>query len=62
MFPEDKPYRKYQLLRYEPGKQGEPLVVDPRFNIDHPYGFIIGWSMINAKEGQRFTCQWEWSH
>jgi hypothetical protein len=60
LFPESRPYRKYQLVRYEPGKLGEPLVVEPRFHIDHPYGFIIGWSIVNAKKGQIYKCQWEW--
>ncbi len=59
LFPEDRPYRKYLLLKYEPEK-GDPKIVEARYNIDHPYGTIIGWSMVNVKKGQHYSCKWEW--
>ncbi len=60
LFPEDRPYRKYQLLRYESSDGGTPQAVESRYNIEHPYGYLIGWSLINAKEGEIYECQWEW--
>ena len=60
LFPEDRPYRKYQLLRYESIESGTPQTVEARYQIEHPYGYLIGWSLISAKAGEIYECQWEW--
>ena len=62
LFPEDKPYRKYTLLQYEPGEAGEPRLVEPRFVIDHPLVSIIAWSITNAQAGNVYECRWEWEY
>ena len=34
----------------------EPMT--PRYTIDHPYGQLIGWSVINPAKGQVYECRW----
>ncbi len=60
LFPDHKPYRRYDLLRYVPGDEGEPRHIEPRFVIDHPLGSIIAWSVTNARAGHVYECTWEW--
>lgn len=58
LFPEDHPYRTYQLLRYPGGGStaAEPMV--SRYTIDHPYGQLIGWSLINPEMRTVYECRW----
>ena len=58
LFPEDHPYRRYELVRYP---RGQPDAVEPltaRYTIDHPYGQLIGWSVIRPQEGSVYECRW----
>ena len=58
LFPEDHPYRTYQLLRYpfDNPAASEPLV--SRYTIDHPYGQLIGWSVLEPREKTVYECRW----
>jgi hypothetical protein len=29
-----------------------------RFTIDHPYGSLIGWSVINPERDHVYECRW----
>jgi len=58
LFPEDHPYSTYRLVRYPVDQSGPPVTMDPRFAIDHPYGTLIGWSVITPKEGMVYECRW----
>ena len=58
LFPEDHPYTSYRLVRYPVDQSGPPITMDPRFAIDHPYGTLIGWSVITPKEGTVYECRW----
>lgn len=58
LFPEDKPYSSYRLVRYPIDKSSAPVPMDPRFAIDHPFGSLIGWSVIMPKEGMVYECRW----
>lgn len=58
LFPEDHPYTSYQLVRYPADQSTPPTTMDPRFAIDHPYGNLIGWSVITPKEGMIYECRW----
>jgi hypothetical protein len=29
-----------------------------RFSIDHPYGFLIGWSVVDPEENRVYECRW----
>jgi predicted acylesterase/phospholipase RssA len=58
VFPEDHPYRRYQLVRYP---LSDPAAVEPmktRYEIDHPYGELIGWSVITPEPNTAYECRW----
>ena len=58
LFPENHPYRTYHLLRYP---QANPAAAEPlvsRYTIDHPYGQLIGWSVIAPQQGMVYECRW----
>lgn len=58
LFPEDHPYRRYDLVSYPRGnpEAAEPLTA--RYTIDHPYGALIGWSVIRPTMGSVYECRW----
>jgi predicted acylesterase/phospholipase RssA len=58
LFPEDHPYRSYRLLRYPEHDPDAAEPMTPRYTIDHPYGQLIGWSVINPAQGQVYECRW----
>jgi predicted acylesterase/phospholipase RssA len=58
LFPENHPYRTYRLLRYP---KGQPETAEPmtsRYTIDHPYGQLIGWSLISPESETVYECRW----
>jgi predicted acylesterase/phospholipase RssA len=58
LFPEDHPYRSYRLLRYPEQEPDAAQPMMPRYTIDHPYGTLIGWSLINPTKGMVYECRW----
>jgi hypothetical protein len=58
LFPEGRPYRSYSLVRYPADKSAPPQMMDPRNTIDHPYGSLIGWSVVNPQIGTVYECRW----
>jgi predicted acylesterase/phospholipase RssA len=58
LFPTDLPYRTYSLVRYPNDRSSPPEVMQARFMIDHPYGTLIGWSVINPKRDSTYECRW----
>ena len=58
LFPEDRPYRTYSLVRYLADKSERPQIMDPRNTIDHPYGSLIGWSVVNPQVDSVYECRW----
>ncbi len=58
LFPADSPYRTYSLVRYPADRKSPPEVMESRFTIDHPYGTLIGWSVINPKLDTFYECRW----
>lgn len=59
LFPEERPYRSYSLVRYPADKSAPPQTMEPRNTIDHPYGSLIGWSVVNAQVGTVYECRWK---
>ncbi|MEM8668842.1 MAG: patatin-like phospholipase family protein [Planctomycetota bacterium] len=58
LFPEDRPYQTYNLVQY-PSDRGEaPEVLESRYKIHHPYGSLIGWSVVNPEVGNVYECRW----
>jgi predicted acylesterase/phospholipase RssA len=60
IFPVNRPYTHYSLIRYP---EADPSLIqkfDTSYKIDHPRGSIIAWSIINPKLGYFYECQWEW--
>jgi hypothetical protein len=49
LFPHDRPYRHYSLVHYPAARTSAPEVMQARFGIDHPYGAMIGWFVINRE-------------
>jgi len=58
LFPEDHPYRTYRLTRYPRGRESEAEPLTARYTIDHPYGTLIGWSVIQPDPGSVYECRW----
>lgn len=58
LFPEDRPYLNYELVRYPIDRSKPPTVMNSRYRINHPYGSLIGWSVANPEVGQVYECRW----
>lgn len=58
LFPTERPYRTYNLVRYGSDRKSPPEIMESRFTIDHPYGTLIGWSVINPKLDTIYECRW----
>jgi predicted acylesterase/phospholipase RssA len=58
LFPEDRPYRTYNLVQYPADRSAAPSVLDSRYTINHPYGSLIGWSVVNPQIGNVYECRW----
>lgn len=58
LFPESLPYRTYELVRYPADRSSPPEVMQPRFTIDHPYGSLIGWSVVNPRLDTIYESRW----
>jgi hypothetical protein len=59
LFPENHPYTSFQLVQYPEDGSSAPVQMNPRYTIDHPYGSLIGWSVIRPAEGQVYECRWK---
>ena len=49
LFPLDQPYKNYSLVSYPVDRSSPPTVMNVRYKIDHPYGSLIGWSLVNPQ-------------
>jgi predicted acylesterase/phospholipase RssA len=58
LFPPDRPYRHHSLLHYPASRNSPPQLMQARFTIDHPYGSLIGWSVINPESDSVYECRW----
>jgi hypothetical protein len=58
LFPADRPYRTYSLVSYPLDGTESASVMNNRYAIDHPYGFLIGWSVVNPEENRVYECRW----
>ena len=58
LFPEDHPYHTYKLLRHPRDKPDAAEPLSSRYTIDHPYGTLIGWSVIKPDPGAVYECRW----
>jgi predicted acylesterase/phospholipase RssA len=58
LFPTDRPYHHYSLVHYPASRNSPPELMQARFTIDHPYGSLIGWSVINPESNSVYECRW----
>jgi len=58
LFPLDRPYRTYSLVSYPVDRSLPPKIMNNRYAIDHPYGSLIGWSVVNPEEDRVYECRW----
>jgi predicted acylesterase/phospholipase RssA len=58
LFPTDRPYHHYSLVHYPASRNSAPELMQARFTIDHPYGSMIGWSVINPESNSIYECRW----
>jgi predicted acylesterase/phospholipase RssA len=58
LFPADRPYRTYSLVHYPASRNSSPELMQARFTIDHPYGTLIGWSVINPESHTVYQSRW----
>jgi predicted acylesterase/phospholipase RssA len=59
LFPQAHPYGRYELLRYPEGDPEAAEPMSPRYTIDHPFGTLIGWSLIKPEPGNVYECRWK---
>jgi predicted acylesterase/phospholipase RssA len=59
LFPENHPYTSFQLVQYPEDGSSAPVQMNPRYTIDHPYGSLIGWSVIRPTQGLVYECRWK---
>jgi hypothetical protein len=60
IFPADRPYTSYSLVRYPVDDPSTFQKIDTSYTIDHPRGSIVAWSIINPEIGYFYECHWEW--
>jgi predicted acylesterase/phospholipase RssA len=60
IFPVNRPYTHYSLIRYPEATPTLFQNVDTSYKIDHPQGSIVAWSIINPEVGYFYECNWEW--
>jgi hypothetical protein len=60
IFPADRPYTSYNLVRYPVDDPSTFQKVDTSYTIDLPRGTIVAWSIINPEIGYFYECNWEW--
>ena len=58
LFPESRPYKDYRLIRYATTDPSKFQEIETQYTIDHPYGSIIAWSIVNAEVGYVYECEW----
>ena len=58
LFPDDHPSHRYQLVTYPRGQVAATEPLTSRYTIDHPYGRLIGWSVIMPRQGSVYECRW----
>ena len=61
LFPESRPYKNYRLIRYATTDPSKFEKIESQYTIDHPYGSIIAWSIVNAEVGYVYECEWTWT-
>jgi len=57
LFPLDRPYKNYSLVSYPVDRSAPPKIMNVRYKIDHPYGSLIGWSVVNPKVHYVYECR-----
>ena len=58
LFPEDHPYHTYKLERHPAAAPASVEPLEARYTIDHPYGTLIGWSVIRPDPQTVYECRW----
>ncbi len=58
LFPDNHPYARYELVEYPLGHPEEAGRLTSRYQIDHPYGRLIGWSAITPRQDRVYECRW----
>jgi len=58
LFPAARPYKTYSLVSYPVDRSAPPKIMNSRYSIHHPYGSLIGWSVLNPEEDRVYECRW----
>ena len=58
LFATNQPYRTCELVSYPVDRNEGPRRMRSRYTIDHPYGQLIGWSVVNPEEDRVYECRW----
>jgi len=59
LFGPERAYRTYSLVSYPVDRSVSPKIMNVRYTIDHPYGSLIGWSVVNPKIDYVYECRWK---
>lgn len=58
LFPSHRPYKSYSLVSYPADRSAPAKIMQKRYVIDHPYGYLIGWSVVNPDIHRVYECRW----
>ena len=59
LFPTHRPYRSFSLVSYPNDLSAAPEPMKARYTIDHRYGNLIGWSVVNPNKDLTYECRWK---
>ena len=45
-------------MSYPVDRSDPATIMNERYAIDHPYGSLIGWSVVNPEEDRDYQCRW----
>lgn len=59
LFPSNQPYEKYSLTKFKSDAPSVKTLVETDFTVDHPFGDIIGWTVLNPEVDHTYVCEWK---
>jgi predicted acylesterase/phospholipase RssA len=61
LFPKKWPYESYNLVTYPKDRSRPAEIMQKSYAIDHPYGDLIGWSVIHPDMDLVYECRWTYN-
>lgn len=58
LFPAERPYDSFNLVKYPTDRSAPPQAVDVRHRVKHSSGSLMGWSVVNPEVDAVYECRW----